>query len=297
MSAGQKQAAKKELGSIGRRDLTKGSLDFYSPQRELEMGREMARQIEMLVRMDEDPGLNRYVQNLTDLIVRHSDAKLPIRARVIDSNEVNAFVLPGGFLYITTGMILKTHSEAELAAVIAHEVAHVAARDITRQMTKTQIWNWMSVPLLFVGGPVAYGVQQSMMVGGPLTLMLFSRRAERAADFHGLQYLYKAGYDPVASIAFFERVKKLEKDPQSPIARAFSSHPLTKDRVKAAERHLRRDLPARDEYVVTTSRYQQEKAKLEQILRDEMPLIPAKPKEPVLKDGAGGKHSRSEDQP
>ncbi|HEV2387446.1 MAG TPA: M48 family metallopeptidase [Candidatus Acidoferrales bacterium] len=280
---GQKKNAKDDPSQIGRRDITKGALDLYSPQREIEMGREMAQQVERLVSLDDDPRLTGYLQDLTDRIVRNSDAKLPLRVEVIESNDVNAFALPGGYFFLDTGLILRTESEAELAGVIAHEVAHVAARHATREMTEEEIWNWMSLPVLLFGGPVSFTIQQSLNVAAPITFMEFSRRDERQADSLGLQYLYKAGYDPEAFVSFFERAKQMEKDPGELIPRAFSSHPLTRNRVKAAERQIQRDLPPKPEYVVDTSRYQQAKAQLQQFLRDQMPLAPAPAKQgPVL---------------
>lgn len=293
--AGQKQKAKSAIGQIGSRDLSSGRLDFYSRQKAYKLGRGLSEELETLVTLDTDIRLDGYMQQLTDRIARNSDARFPIRMRVILSTEVDAIALPGGFLYVTTGLILQTHSEAELVGVISHEVAHVAARDITRQMTQEKIWDWASLPLLFVGGPVAAGARDSIAFAGPLALMAFSRRSEEEADFHGLQYLYEAGYDPVAFVDFFERERKLEKSRDGLIARAFSSHPLTKDRVKRAEREIQRDLPARAEYVETTSQYEAIRTGLEQYLRDEMPLIPQAPKLPKLKKRKGKKESRSEE--
>lgn len=286
------------IAKIGSRDLTRGQLDFYSRQKEYEMGRGMAEELESLVTLDTDPALDSYMQRLTDRIARNSDARVPVRMRVILSNDIDAIALPGGFLYLTTGLILQTHSEAELAGVIAHEVAHIASRDTTRQMTQEKIWDWASLPLLFVGGPVAAGARDTMAFAAPLSIMASSRRAEREADFHGLQYLYKAGYDPVAFVSFFERARKLEKDPHSTLARAFGSHPMTKDRVKDAQREIQKDLPPRVEYVETTSQYQNARAGLENYLRDEFPFVPATPLLPKLKKKErNDKSKRSEDRP
>jgi predicted Zn-dependent protease len=294
--AGQKKKNPMDDPSrIGRRDVNKQSLNLYSRRRAIEMGRQMARQIEDLVTLYDDPSTETYVQRLTDRIVRHSDAKIPVRVEVILSPEVDAFALPGGHLFVTTGLILKAHNEAELAGVIAHEVAHIADRDATRKMTEQKVWNWISLPVLIVGGPAAFTLQQG--VAGPLAMIVFSRAAERRADNLGLQYLYESGYDPEGFIDFFERARRLEKDPDGGIAAAFSSHPLTRDRVAAAEREIERDLPPRRQYVVTTSAFQHVKAGLEQYMRDEMPLVPATPKKPVLRNRSKAKHFRPEDLP
>jgi predicted Zn-dependent protease len=279
---------------IGRRQIAKGEPDFYSPSREMEMGKEMARQFEELATMYDDPAAEAYLQELTDRIARHSDSQIPVEVKVILSNEVDAFALPGGRLFVTTGLILRTRSEAELAGVVAHEVAHIAARDATRQMTRARILNWMSLPFMLFGGP-AYFIGESMNAAGPLAMLMFDRSAERRADNLGLQYLYESGYDPLGFVNFFERARKLEKDPQGGIARAFSSHPLTRDRVRAAEREIERDLPPRAQYVVTTSAYEHVKARLEQYMRDQMPLIPAAPKKPALQKNTKHQESRREE--
>jgi predicted Zn-dependent protease len=293
--AGAKAKAQTEINRIGNRDLTKGSLDLYSWQREFQIGKEMAERVEELTTPLNDPATQEYVQALADRIVRNSDAKIPVQVKIIYSNQVDAFALPGGFLFVNSGLILQTHSEAELAGVIAHEVAHIADRDATRQMTQAEVLQWLSLPLLYVGGPAGFAIRGSFAVAGPLGARVFSRRAEERADFLGLQYMYKSGYDPEGYVDFFERVKNLEKDPKSMIARAFASHPLTKDRVVAAQREIARDLPSRPEYVVTTSAYQHVKDRLEQMMRDEMTDIPNQaPKVPVLKKGFLSKHSALE---
>lgn len=294
VQAAQQLKPEKDLTRIGSRNLTKGDLDLYSFPEEFEIGKQMAQRIEDLVTPLDDPPTHAYMQSLADRIVRNSDAKIPVRIQVIYSNRVDAFALPGGFLFVTTGLILRTRSEAELAGVIAHEVAHVADRDATRQMTQAELLRWMSLPLLYFGGPAGFAIRGSIALAGPLGASAFSRRAERRADFLGLQYLYKSGYDPEAYVDFFERMRKLEKQPHGMIARAFSSHPLTRRRVKAAEREIEKDLPPRPEYAETTSAYQNMRNRLEQMMRDQMTDIPyAAPKAPVLKSGSGAKRPAS----
>lgn len=262
--AGQKKNS--DPSQIGSRNINKGSWNIYSPERELQLGAELAQQAEQTVVLLHDPVVTDYVREVAERIVRHSDCRMPVQLRLVDSDEVNAFALPGGYFFVNTGLILETQSEAELASVMAHEVAHVAARHATRQMTKAQIWNWVSIPLLLFGGPIPYAIQQSLVVAVPLTFLKFSRDAEREADFLGLQYMYAAGYDPTAFLDFFERAKQLEKQHKGTIPRAFSTHPMTKDRILAAERTMEKDLPARDEYVITTSRYDHVKAYLRNLL-------------------------------
>ena len=265
-AAGEKKRKNADAENIGQRDINKGSWNLYSPEREVEMGERLARDIERSARLLEDPVVTSYVTQVADRIARHSDLRMPLRVRVIDSDEINAFALPGGYFFIHTGLILETQSEAELASVIAHEIAHVAARHATKQMSRAQLWNWMSIPLLFVGGPVVYGLEQGLALAVPLTFLRFSRNAEREADFLGQQYHYASAYDPAAFVDFFERMKQKDKREKGGIAKAFSTHPMSKDRIVAAEHTIEEVLPPRDEYVVTTSRHDEVRAYLQDLL-------------------------------
>lgn len=247
--------ANADLSAIGQRDINKGKWNLYSTEREIEMGERLATQTERTSRLLDDAVVIAYVAQVAERVVRHSDLRIPLRVHVIDSDELNAFALPGGHFFIHTGLIRETQSEAELASVIAHEIAHVAARHATRQMTRVQVWNLMSLPLMFVGGPIATGIQQGFMLAVPLSFLKFSRNAEREADLLGQEYHYASGYDPSAFVTFFERMKQREKNSKSGIAKAFSTHPMTKDRIVAAERTIEGLLPPREEYVVTTSQY------------------------------------------
>ncbi len=255
--AGQKKKKNSDTTAIGQRDINKRSWNLYSPERELALGEELAHQTERSARLLNDPLVLAYVQEVAGRIARHSDLRMPLRVRVIDSDDVNAFALPGGHFFIHTGLLLETRSEAELAGVIAHEIAHVAARHATRQMTKVQVYNWMSLPLFFVGGPVAYGIQQGLALAVPLTFLKFSRKSEIEADFLGAQYHFASGYDPAAFVDFFERMKQREKSSKSSIAKAFSTHPMTKERIRAAERTIEEVLPSQEEYVINTSEHEQ----------------------------------------
>lgn len=242
-----------DIENIGKRDINKGSWNIYSLEREVELGQRLAADVERTSRLLADHEVNAYIRALSERLVRNSDAHVPFTVKVIDSEEINAFALPGGHLYVNTGLILEAHSEAELAGILAHEIAHVTARHAVEQVSKAQIFNWLSLPLIFIGGPVGYAIQQAMGIAVPLTFLKFSRNAEREADFLGLQYTYKAGYDPVAMIDFLERLKLKEK---KRVPAIFSSHPMTKDRIQRAEQAIAKVLPAREEYVVTTSSFE-----------------------------------------
>ncbi len=250
----------KDVENIGKRDINKGSLNIYSHEREFQLGQQLAAEVEASSHLLRDPRVQGYVDDLVQNLVRHSDAQAPFTVRVIDSDDLNAFALPGGFLYVNTGLILEAQTEAELAGVLAHEIAHVTARHATKQASKRQLFELFSLPLLFVGGPVGYGIQQAVSLAVPLTFLKFSRNAEREADFLGLQYSYEAGFDPVGLVDFLEHLR--EADQEGRLASAFSSHPMTRDRIERAQKEIGQVLPPRTEHVVSTSRFAEVKAHL-----------------------------------
>jgi predicted Zn-dependent protease len=246
---------------IGKRDVGRG-INFYSIEREIAMGKQMADDVERGARIVDDPVISEYVNRVGQNLVRNSDAKVPFTIKVIDSDEVNAFALPGGFFFVHTGLILQADNEAELAGVMAHEIAHVAARHGTRQATRGQIFNFGTLPLIFMGGWTGYAIRQAAGLAIPLGFLGFSRGMEAEADLLGLQYTYKAGYDPTAFVDFFEKVQTLEKKKPGTIAKIFSTHPMTNDRVRAAQKEIQRDLKPQPEYVVDTSEFQSVKQRL-----------------------------------
>lgn len=255
------EPAKYDVTLIGHRNIGSG-LNFYSIEREIALGQDLAKQVEGSTKLITDPEITQYVNRIGQNLVRNSDSRVPFTIKVIDSNEVNAFALPGGFFFVDTGLILAADSEAELAAVMAHEIAHVAARHATKNMTKQQIWNMASIPLMFVGGPAGYAIAELASIAVPLGFLKFSRDAEREADMLGLEYDYVAGYDPQAFIQFFERLKAEEKEKHSKIAKMFSTHPMTADRISAAQAEIRMYFPDRDSYLVDTSEFDNMKARL-----------------------------------
>ncbi len=258
--ASQQPAGKYDVSRIGERHVDRG-LNMYSVEREQLMGRRMAEDVERHCRLVKDPVVNQYVRELGQRLVRNSDAKIPFTIKVIDSGEVNAFALPGGYFYVDSGLIVAAQNESELAAVMAHEIAHVAARHATRNMTKVQLWNIVSMPFMFFGGPVGMAVRQVSSMAYPVSVRKFSRDAEREADLLGIEYAYAAGYDPLAFINFFERLKS-GKGKKSFIAKAFLTHPMNSDRIARAQKEIATMLPSRDEYLVDSSAFQEAKAEL-----------------------------------
>ncbi|HLH06609.1 MAG TPA: M48 family metallopeptidase [Terriglobales bacterium] len=252
---------KYDLTKIGNRNIGAG-LDFYSLEREIEMGRQLAQEVEANSRVVEDPVINAYINRLGQRLVANSDARVPFEIKVLQDDEVNAFALPGGFFFVNTGLIEAADNEAGLAGVMAHEIAHVAARHATKNATRNEIFNLASIPLIMFGGPAALAVREAMGVAVPIGVLKFSRDAEREADFLGLQYDYETGYDPQEFVKLFEKFKTDEKGKHSFIAKAFSTHPMTGDRIKRAQNEIERYLPPRTDYVVDTSDFEEIKARV-----------------------------------
>jgi len=258
-----KKDDKKDVSKIGERKVG-GGLNLYSLEREIALGKMLAQQVEQSAKLVDDPVVNEYVDRVAQNLVRNSDAQVPFTVKVIDSGVINAFALPGGFFFVNSGLILAADEEAELAGVMAHEIAHVTARHGTKQATKGQLIQWATIPLILLGpgGWAGYGIYQGLSFGLPLAFLKFTRDAEREADFLGLQYMYKAGYDPTAFISFFEKIREKERKSPGSVPKIFSSHPPTTERVEKAQAEIAQILPDRDEYVVTTSEFDQVKNRL-----------------------------------
>ncbi len=232
----------------------------------------------------DDPVVNEYVNRVGQNLVRNSDAQVPFTIKVIDSDVVNAFALPGGFFYVNSGLILHADEESELAGVMAHEIAHVCARHGTKQATKGDIMQIASIPaMIFIPYTWAgYAIYQGMNFMIPVTFLKFSRDAEREADYLGLQYMYKTGYDPNSFVSFFEKVQADEKKQPGTIPKVFATHPPTPDRIEATQKEIATILPARDEYIVTTSEFDTVKHRLEQIESNQK-VKNANPNKPTLR--------------
>jgi predicted Zn-dependent protease len=275
----------KDPDQIGNRDVGKG-VNWYSIEKEIALGKGLAQEVERQAKIIDDPIIAEYVNRVGQNLVRNSDAKVPFTIKVIDSEDVNAFALPGGFFYVNSGLILKAESEAELAGVMSHEIAHVAARHGTRQATRGQIANIATIPLIFMGGWAGYGIRQGASVLIPMGFLSFSRAFESEADMLGLEYMYKAGYDPTAFVDFFEKIQSLEKKKPGTMAKVFSTHPLTDDRIRAAQKNIQELLKAKPEYVVTTSEFNDVKSRL-LAMHNRRKVDPQDPNKPRLRRTPG----------
>jgi predicted Zn-dependent protease len=272
---------------IGNRDVGKG-VNFYSLDKEIALGKGLAQQVEKEAKIINDPIIAEYVNRVGQNLVRNSDAKVPFTIKVIDSDDVNAFALPGGFFFVNSGLILAADNEAELAGVMAHEIAHVAARHGTRQATRGEIAQLGMIPLmLFSYGWTGYGLYEAASVLVPVAFLKFSRGFESEADMLGLQYMYKTGYDPEAFVDFFEKIETLEKKKPGTVSKVFSTHPPTDDRIKAAQENIQRMLKEKPEYILTTSEFVDVKARLAMLHNRRRVDQMADPNKPTLRRAPG----------
>ncbi len=272
-----------DVSAVGNRDIGgRGMGNWYSTDTEIKMGKSVAMDVEKSTKFINDPVVTEYVNRIGQNIVKNSDCKVPFTIKVIDSDEINAFALPGGFFFVNSGLILNADEEAELAGVMAHETAHVCAHHAVREQTRLNYTQIGMIPLIFIGGWTGYGIYEAANFAVPITFMKFSRDFEAQADYLGVQYMYRAGYDPQAFITFFEKVQALEKRKPGLVAKTFSDHPQTPDRILHSQEEIARILPARDEYTVTTSEFDDVKARLARI-ENKRRLTDSKEKKPSLR--------------
>src|SRR5215470_11200130 len=253
-----------DLDAIGNRNVGcgRGIGNWYSVEGQINMGRQYAEQVDSSSKLIKDPVITEYVNRVGQNLVRNSDAKVPFTIKVVEDDSVNAFALPGGFFYVNTGLILAADNEAELAGVMAHEIAHVAACHIARENTRGQLASLASIPLIFVGGGIGIAAQEAAGLALPIGFLKFSRGFEAEADYLGVQYMYKSGYDPQAFTAFFEKIEALEKRKPGTLSKAFESHPQTPDRIQKSQEEIEKLLPAQPTYKVDTSEFQDVKTRL-----------------------------------
>ena len=246
---------------IGKRNINKGFGGWLggSMEKEVQFGRQIAAEAEKELKLVDDPLITEYVNRVGQNVVNHSDAKIPFTIKVVDSDEVNAFALPGGFFYVNKGLILAADNESELAGVMAHEIAHVAARHAMENQGKATLMNYgMLAGIIFGGGIIAPILQNAGGIIQGLTFLKFSRGAEIEADKLGVQYLYAAGYDPNGMATMFEKLAAKNKKKAGSIQKLFSTHPQAPDRRDSTIALVSR-FPEREEYVMSTSEFQKVK--------------------------------------
>jgi predicted Zn-dependent protease len=252
------------INQVGDRNLC-GGLDFYSLQHQIDMGRQIAQRVMQSSRLIKDSVVTEYINRIGQNIVRNSDARVPFTFRVVDSDEINAFALPGGFVFVNSGLILRAGNEAQLASVMSHEIAHVDACHGAKQASKSDLTQIAMVPLAIMlpYGWAGYGIYEGVNAAIPLAFLKFSREDESQADFLGLEYMYKTGYDPNAFVSFFEKLEAQERRQPGTVSRFFADHPATPDRISAIQKEISTILPPRSEYVVDTSDFEHVKHRLQ----------------------------------
>lgn len=263
-------AVNEDPAMIGKRNINGGSDKLFgwlggSREKEMAIGRQLAMEVEQQAKMVEDPMVTEYINRVGQNIVLHSDAKIPFTIKVIDSDEVNAFALPGGYFFVNKGLILGADNESELAGAMAHEIAHVTARHAMENQGKGQLLNYgILAGIIFTGGIAGTVLQNTAGIAQALAFFKFSRGAEEEADRLGAQYLYASGYDPTGMASMFEKLSSQNKKKPGTIAKLFSSHPQSIDRRDASLGLVAR-FPEKEEYVISTSEFQRVKAYLTRI--------------------------------
>ncbi|MGA8500757.1 MAG: M48 family metallopeptidase [Candidatus Sulfotelmatobacter sp.] len=293
-----------DVDAVGNRNVGcgRGVGNWYSIERQVADGRRYSQMIESQVKLVNDPVVTEYVNRIGQNIVRNSDAQVPFTIKVIDSDVVNAMALPGGFFYVNSGLILAADEEAEMAGVMAHEIAHVSACHYGREMTRAQLLQMASIPLIFIGGAIGYGAYEASGLAIPMTFLKFSRTFEAQADYLGVQYMYRAGYDPSAFVSFFEKIQAMEKKKPGTLSKAFDTHPQTPDRIEKTQEEIRKILPSKAEYIVTTSEFDEVKGRLASIENRHKVLDPKDANKPSLRrtsssDGNNGNGQTDDDRP
>ena len=265
---------KNDVDEIGNRKVAHKSI--ISEEKEIAIGKQYSTEIDRQAKLLTDPVVNEYVNRVAQNVARNSDLKIPLTVKVIDSPELNAFALPGGFLYVNTGLILAAEEEDQVAGVMAHEIAHVACRHWASQMTKMTVAQYAMIPLIFIpmSYPVYMGVMEAYMNGVPMAFLKFSRGYEAEADYLGIQYMYKAGYDPNSYVAFFGKVMEEERRIPGSVPSVFMDHPPTGERIIKSEEEIKEILPKRDQYLVSTSEFDDVKARLQQVISNRKKMKP-----------------------
>jgi beta-barrel assembly-enhancing protease len=260
------------------------SLNFYSIEQELALGKQLALEVEKQAKIVDDPTISEYVNRLGQNLARNSRIAFPVTVKIIESDEINAFTLPGGHIFINTGLIKLSANEAELASALAHELGHSAARHATRQASRKKLMSMGTVPLFLLGGVTGLAAREAAEIAVPMAFLKFSREFETEADLLGLECLSRSGYDPNATVDLFESMESTERRQPGSVAKLFRSHPLTPDRIEKTQKDIDTRLPRRDEFIVNTSEYEEVRSRLYDLLQ---PQSASDSNTPVLRKASG----------
>ncbi|MGA7885051.1 MAG: M48 family metallopeptidase [Acidobacteriaceae bacterium] len=296
---GVKKGSIEDINAVGSRCIgCRGMGNWYSTESEVRMGKQYADEIDRSTRFITDPVVTEYINRIGQNLVRNSDCKVPFTIKVVDSDVINAFALPGGYFYVDSGLILAADEEDELAGVMAHETAHVCAHHAAREMTRANYAQIGMVPLIMMTGYTwtGYGIYEGAQLLIPITFLEFSREFEAQADYLGVQYAYRAGYDPEGLVSMFEKIENLQKSKPGAVAKVFEDHPQTPDRILASEKEIATILPPRDQYLVTTSEFNEVKARLARI-ENKRRLLQKNNNRPSLRRVSDTGNGNGQDQP
>jgi predicted Zn-dependent protease len=279
------QSKKDDPNQIGDRKVAT-CVNFYSVEKEMALGKQLAEEVSRQAKVVDDPLISEYVNRLGQNLARNSDAKVPFTFKVLQGDTANAFALPGGYVFVYTGLIKIADEEDEFAGAVAHEIAHVAARHMTCQATKNQIAQIGSIPLsILLGGWGGYAARQAANAAIPMTFLSFSRHDESEADYLGVQYMWAAGYDPNGAISIFEKLESLQHKQPNAVTKLLSTHPMDAVRMAKTQDEIDKILPARPEYIVTTSDYKSMRDRM--MALENQRKIEADPTKPQLRRAPG----------
>ena len=282
-----------DLNAIGNRNVgcNRGLGNWYTLETQVKMGQQFAQQVEQSSHLITDPVVNEYVNRLGQNLSRNSDTHLPFTIKILDIEEPNAFALPGGYMFVNAGTILLADDESELAGVMAHEIGHVAACHAARESTRGTMAGIAMIPVVILtGGLAGLGVNEAASYGIPAVFSKFGRNFEAQADYLGVQYAYKAGYDPNGMINFFEKLQALEKRRPGFRMKLYGDHPQTPDRIAQSQREIGTILPPREQYVVSSSDFEQAKKRLALIMKRKLLKDGTDQKKPDLRRTTGDKN-------
>ena len=261
---------KKDPNEIGDRNVA-GKLNVYSLEKEMALGRQLDIEVRKQARIVDDPIVSEYINRLGQNLARNSDVTFPVSFTLIEADDINAFTLPGGFIFVNTATLRLSDNEAELASVMAHELGHAAARHATRQATRNELVSAGTLPLFLLGPWTGLLAHSAASLATPMFLFHFSREFETEADLLGIQYLWKAGYDPSASVDMFERVESTERRKPGSVSKLFLTHPLTADRIEKTQKNIDELLPGRAEYIINSSEYEAVRDRLAELSQQHKP--------------------------
>jgi predicted Zn-dependent protease len=289
-----------DVNAIGDRNVgcNRGLGNWYTLDSQVRMGQEFAQQVEQTSHLITDPVVNEYVNRVGQNLTRNSDSKLPFTIKVLDVEEPNAFALPGGYRFVNAGTLLMADDESELAGVMAHEIGHVAACHAARGATRSTMAQLAMIPVVIMtGGLAGIGVNQAANFGIPAVFSKFGRNFEAQADYLGVQYAYKAGYDPNGMINFFEKLQALEKRRPGFAMKLYGDHPQTPDRITKSQQEIGTILPPREQYILNTSDFEQAKKRLALIMKHRQPKDGKDEQKPELRRTAGDNTPNQNDKP